>query len=263
MQLSPSSHYKILETQIQELIVSISSHPHLTYYQLTTFYYQAQQFPLHKFTFTPHQDPWLTIGIFAGIHGDEPAGLYACLDFIQKLIFNPTLAQNCRLLIYPICNPAGLSLSQRTLPNGLDLNRIFWTNSQQPEVRSLENELKSYHFDGILALHSDDTADGIYGYVGGDLLTRHLLEPALQSASAFIPRSQSPLIDGWKATNAIIEQCFNGILTASPSQFPKPFEIVFETSAKFSLNLQISAHTAAISAILEAAIRLHSHALNL
>lgn len=205
----------------------------------------------------------MRVGIFAGIHGDEPAGSYAALELVERLAQGELGVDSVALKIYPICNPAGLWIGERNLPGGPDLNRIFWTGSEEPEVKMLEEELRREKFDGIIALHSDDTADGIYGYVGGDLLTRHLLEPALAAASAVIPRSKEPLIDGWRAKDAIIEERFQGILSAPPEQVPKPFEIVFETPSEFELGVQVLAQGIAVEAVLEAAIRLMSHAMNL
>jgi hypothetical protein len=53
-------------------------------------------------------------------------------------------------------------------------------------------------------LHSDDTSEGCYGFVSGDFLSEHLLEPALQAASAFLPRNEAPIIDGFNARHGIM-----------------------------------------------------------
>ena len=34
----------------------------------------------------------------------------------------------------------------------------------------------------LIALHADDTTDGLYGFAKGHQLTRHVLEPALEAA---------------------------------------------------------------------------------
>jgi hypothetical protein len=65
------------------------------------------------------------------------------------------------------------------------LNREFWRNSSEPEVRLLEQELRNGHFHGLIQLHADDTSDGIYGFVRGHTLTENLLRPALLEPEKF------------------------------------------------------------------------------
>jgi len=58
--------------------------------------------------------------------------------------------------------------------NGPDLNREFWNNTKEPEVRLLQTELLSHSFNGIISLHADDHSDGIYGFARGATLTKNL-----------------------------------------------------------------------------------------
>jgi len=205
----------------------------------------------------------LRLGLFAGIHGDEEAGCHALAALLAELHENPSLARGLELHVYPVCNPSGYEDGTRWPRAGEDLNREFWKNSTQPEVRLLERELEGLRFDGLIALHADDTSDGTYGYVGGDVLTKNLLEPALVAAEAFLPRNRTPHIDGWNAENGIIEEGFSGILSAPASQQPRPFEIVFETPALSAPDLQVQANLAALYAIFDAAQSLRAHAANI
>lgn len=226
----------------------------------------GEQFPLQKVVFIGPSTggaPWLRLGLFAGLHGDEPSGVHAIVELLRELHEAPELARGLELHCYPVCNPSGYVDRSRWLRGGPDLNREFWRDSTEPEVRILEAELSGLQFDGLVSLHSDDTSDGIYGYVAGDVLTRHLLEPALHAASIHIPRNTSPIIDGWKADGAIIEEGFHGVLSAPPGQPMKPFEIVFETPASAPEPLQIAAHRAALLSIFDSSIELRSHAANI
>jgi hypothetical protein len=169
----------------------------------------------------------IRIGIFAGIHGDEPAGTHAIRKLVDSLEENPTLAQGYDLFLYPICNPSGFAAGTRESHTGKDLNREFWRNSSEPEVRLLEQEIRSGAFHGLISLHADDTSDGIYGFVQGAVLTRALLEPALAAAEAVLPRNTSSVIDGFSADNGIISQCYDGILTSPPELHP---QLLFQRS---------------------------------
>jgi len=174
-------------------------------------------------------EPPLKLGIFAGIHGDETAGVLACFDLLRFFVAEPFLARAYHLYFYPLINPTGYEDGTREGRCGLDLNREFWRDSAQPEVRLIEAELRAQRFDGLISLHSDDTSDGLYGFARGATLTQHLLKPALEAAEAALPINHGPMIDGFHAVNGIIHSCYEGILCAPPGTSPAPFEIILES----------------------------------
>jgi len=192
----------------------------------------------------------MKVGIFAGIHGDEEAGTLAAHELAAWADTRPEEMHDFELHFYPVCNPTGISLRTRHSHSGLDLNRQFWCGSAEPEVAFLEGELRREKYDGIVSLHSDDTSDGCYGFVSGDLLSEHLLEPALQEASLYLPRNELPVIDGFNARRGIIKEGYLGILSAPPEQRPHALEIVFETPALAPIDLQVQATVAAVKRIL-------------
>ena len=193
----------------------------------------------------------IKVGLFAGVHGDEPAGILGLIDFVNALDANPIFAKEFQLFIYPLCNPSGYIDGTRHSRNGLDLNRHFWCDSPEPEVQMLEAEIRRQNFDGIISLHSDDTSDGMYGFVRGHTLTKHLMEPALAAAEAALPRNKRDLIDGFHAVEGIIHSGYGGILSASPGSWPEPFEMVIETPQHAPVELQRQAFVLALESILE------------
>jgi protein MpaA len=193
---------------------------------------------------------FLRIGIFGGIHGDEESSAIAGIAFLEHLHRNPELARGYELFVYPVCNPTGYADDTRWSRSGADLNRQFWRESSEPEVVLLERQLRNLSFDGILALHADDTSNGLYGFVKGHALTRHVLEPALARAGTVLPRNYDKSIDNFQANEGIIENGYPGVLTAPPSQHPRPLEIVFETPQLAPLDQQVEAHKLALEEIL-------------
>jgi hypothetical protein len=190
------------------------------------------------------------VGIFAGIHGDEPAGILGLMDFIRELDENPEIGRHFELYLYPVCNPGGYLAGTRTSTSGKDLNREFWRGSQEKEVQLLEREILARQFDGIIALHSDDTSPGFYGFARGDVLARQLLAPALSAAEEAQPRDMRPFIDGFRAVNGMIHESYEGILCAPPQQTPQPFELILESPALAPLADQRNAFRLALKAIL-------------
>lgn len=192
----------------------------------------------------------IRIGIFATIHGDEPEGALALARFFAEVEKNPEVAKGYALFVYPVCNPTGFEDGTRHSRSGRDLNREFWKNSTEPEIRFLESEIWTHAFDGIITLHSDDTSDGLYGFVSGAVLSEHLLEPALREAARFLPRNSHRVIDGFNARRGIITEGYPGVLQATPGVKRPPFEVTFETPQKKPLSRQIAAGAAALRTIL-------------
>lgn len=192
----------------------------------------------------------IQVSIFAGIHGDEPAGILGVMDFIRELDENPELGRDFELWIYPVCNPGGSLDKTRESRTGTDLNREFWQASREPEVRLLEREIVARQFDGIISLHSDDSSPGFYGYARGNVLATELLAPALDAAERAQARDSRSCIDGFQAVNGIIHNCFDGILSAPAEQRPQPFEIVLESPSNTPIADQRQAFVFALQSIL-------------
>ena len=208
---------------------------------LPRFTFQRTQVVKHRFK----------LGIFAGIHGDEPAGILGLMDFVRELDRFPELGREYQLYLYPLCNPSGYLASTRESASGRDLNRQFWRHSPDPEVALLEQEIHRHQFDGIIALHSDDTCDGFYGFARDRLISEQMLTPALQAAGHILPCDPGPVIDGFHAVNSIIHSAYDGILSASPTQRPQPFEVILESPQHAALALQRQAFVSALRAILQ------------
>ena len=205
----------------------------------------------------------IRLGLFGGIHGDEPEGIHGLIRFLSLLEQKPALATGYCLFVYPVCNPTGFEDRTRTARSGKDLNREFWKGSAQPEVRLLESELVTHSFQGLISLHTDDSSHGFYGFARGATLTENLIEPALHAAEQFLPRNGDATIDGFRASNGIIRDSYPGVLTAPPKVSPRPFEIILETPQAAPNFLKEAAFVAALRVILTRYRELMAYAANL
>lgn len=133
----------------------------------------------------------------------------------------------------------------------------------EPEVGLMERELLNHKFHGIISLHSDDTSDGLYGFVRGATLTQHLLKPALAAAEAALPVNQAAIIDGFHAVEGIIHTAYDGILTAPPGTAPAPFEIILESPHHAPMESQRRAFVLALTEILRHYRRMMSYAVDI
>jgi protein MpaA len=192
----------------------------------------------------------IRLGIFAAIHGDEPAGALGLVEFLRELAGQPEWASGYHVHAYPVCNPTGFADNTRFSRRGRDLNREFWKGSPEPEVQLLEKELTTRHFDGLIQLHADDTSEGLYGFVRGHTLTENLLRPALVEAGRILPRNINATIDGFAARDGIIYKHYEGVLAAPREIESVPFEIIFETPHSAPIELQVRAVMAALRTIM-------------
>lgn len=230
-----------------------------------TFQCEGERYTLPRYLFVGPKgggDP-IRLGLFAGLHGDEPEGPRALVQFARLLAQSPEIARGYLLFFYPVCNPTGYEDNTRCSRGGPDLNREFWRKSSEPEVALLERELSTHAFHGLIALHSDDTSEGLYGFVRGATLTQHLLQPALAAAAEILPRNENPIIDGFSAEQGIIRQGYPGILSAPAQLRPHPFEIILETPQAAPPLLQERALVVALRQILSGYRQLISYAADL
>jgi protein MpaA len=185
---------------------------------------------------------YFRVGIFAGMHGDETAGIFATIHFLQTLAENPHLARGYEIYFYPLCNPSGFEDGTRHSRSGRDLNREFWVGSREPENELIERQNRTLRFEGLIAHQADDESKGLYAFALGSQVTQYVVEPALQAAEKILPRNSDPTIDNFTARNGLIRMGYPGMLCAAPEARPRPFEIVFETPRHADLEKQIEAN---------------------
>ncbi|MFO1501155.1 MAG: succinylglutamate desuccinylase/aspartoacylase family protein [Verrucomicrobiota bacterium] len=243
---------RVLDRLLSGLDELADGSDHLFRKSLREFVHGSQTYALPRYIYLGPRGggDLIRIGIFAAIHGDEPQGALAVTRLAAHLDQHPELAKGYALFFYPACNPSGLEDNTRHSRSGRDLNREFWKNSPEPEVQDLETEIWTHAFHGIVNLHSDDTSHGLYGFANGEVLSRHLLEPALAAAERFLPRNRDRRIDGFAAEGGIIYESYEGVLRAPAGLNQPPFELTLETPHTAPMHLQVEALTAALETIL-------------
>jgi protein MpaA len=183
----------------------------------------------------------------AGIHGDEPAGPEALLQWAEKHLATLVRQESSLpLLILPCLNPWGLVNNHRSDAEGRDLNRLFHRNDSSP-VRELKLLLTGRRFDLGLSLHEDYDGRGIYLYEINPEPPN--FGPALlEAASAALPIDWRRRIDGRPIRDGI------ALRRANLARFPFHPEtiylhlhhgshmVTFETPSEFSLASRIHAH---------------------
>jgi murein peptide amidase A len=212
----------------------------------------GDSFFLPRFVFqrTQNAKPRINVGVFAGLHGDEPGGILGLIQLIRALDAHPPIGREYQLWLYPVCNPSGYADGTRRSRSGRDLNREFWKNSAEPEVQLLEREIRLHRFNGIISLHCDGVSDGVRGFVNSASMSQYLLKPALAAAERALPLNAASRINGFHAFNGVIASREDGAFRAPPEQRAAPFEIVLQAPQRAPLQLQAHAFLFALHEIL-------------
>ncbi len=215
--------------------------------------FEGKNHELLKLVSRPLSSPYavqVPLCLVAGVHGDEPDGILAALEFARRFFRAPQLVSNYALTIYPCVNPVGYERMTRENSAGKDLNREFFRDSREAEVVLLERELRAHEFTGFIGGHSDYESFGLYAYATGAVLSERLAKPALFQASGVIPINTDAVIDGHPAQHGIINQKFPGSLGPLSKGASEPFDITIETPNLFALSKRVEAQAIAFETIL-------------
>lgn len=156
-------------------------------------------FNLLQLDITPAQPSIARIGLFAGTHGDEPAGVAALLEFIEQRLWHsyPRLA----FRVFPCLNPTGFDLRTRENAAGIDMNRQF-SRDDTPEVRAVRAAIKNVMFDVTIDAHEDPEELGYYMYAHFE--NHAWMASIVDAVSAFGPINVKPIVDDQSVVNGVI-----------------------------------------------------------
>ena len=102
--------------------------------------------------------------IGGGIHGDEPGGVWAVLEFLKRYPSLPDLYQRFEFTILPCTNPFGYEHGTRENAAGIDLNRQFKNPSPPVEVHCVKKAVAERSFLLAMEFHEDIDTPGFYLY---------------------------------------------------------------------------------------------------
>lgn len=131
-----------------------------------------------------------TVGITAGIHGDELLGSELCRRVVEAV--EPTTLHG-RLVVIPVCNPLAFEAFTRNTPTDMNnLNRVFPGMADSWLSELIARALTDYlvpRLDALLDLHGGGATPTVdYVYVMTDEgLSRSFLFPTLYRASGTGP----------------------------------------------------------------------------
>jgi hypothetical protein len=125
--------------------------------QLLLNYKQLDGYRFYYITLNPNRNK--TVVFSAGIHGDEEAGPFAVLKFLQEYEITSK-----RVVLFPVVNPYGFD--RRVRKNGLrlDLNRRFCDNELEGEAKIAYQLLCKFRPCLFVSMHEFYGKEGYYMY---------------------------------------------------------------------------------------------------
>ena len=123
----------------------------------------AHSYPIHQIRLAASAPKPQQVLLTGGVHGDEPAGVEAVLQFLER--DNTALLKNFSFVIIPCINPYGYVHNTRENRGGIDINRSFETDDVT-EVAIIKKVLDQTEFSLAIDFHEDYDATGFYLYEG-------------------------------------------------------------------------------------------------
>lgn len=203
--------------------------------------------------------PALSVFVSAGIHGDEPAGPLALLQWLATGVPDPGVAWT----IFPLLNPTGWDAGTRENSAGVDLNRNYFDLSQ-PETRTQVEWLERHkvRYDWSVCLHEDWEAKGFYLYEVGAAGVASIGRAILRQVEPVVAIETGAEIDGMPAQHGLIRPA--GDLSTLGTTWPEALRLIknhaplchtFETPSGAPLAKRMAAHVAGLRAGLAEMLR--------
>jgi len=143
----------------------------------------------------------------SGIHGDEPAGVEAVVQFLEVARADEELLSRFHFLVFPCNNPCGWEHDTRENCSGIDLNREFNVKRPAPEVVLVMKALQERCFELVFEMHEDIDAPGFYLYEIVEDAQHHVAELIVDAVrEAGYPVNNNHVIEGMRAKGGIIRR---------------------------------------------------------
>ena len=202
--------------------------------------------------------PWVYIS--SGVHGDEPAGPLAILEWLKSYQY----LDEINLDLFPCLNPRGLESNCRNTLEGYDLNRDYLCRlSIEAKLHTawFEEECKINSrrpkYAASICLHEDWEADGFYLYEVNPAKLPSYAETVIQSVEKYFPIDRAEWIDGRPARDGVIRPEDNPALR---NEWPEAIYMIaenislrnftLETSSDFDLEARVRALVKALSSLI-------------
>ena len=212
---------------------------------------RVHDYPIFHVRINSISDSHKSILITAGLHGDEPAGVEAALQFLER--DNSSLIQNFSFDVIPCINPYGYIHNIRENREGIDINRSFEDDNIQ-ESNMIKRTLEHKHFSLAIDFHEDCDADGFYLYEG-NRDEKYLGPKLVKAAKHMCPiANEEPEDDSIPFSEGVYkvqESWGTQGLTPYLLFYHSPHVFIFETPTNWSIHNRVNLHLSLLDNLLQ------------
>lgn len=145
--------------------------------------------------------------VIGGIHGDEPAGCWGILSFLENADIN--LFEKVNVYIIPIFNPTGFKLGGINNVFEESTNEGYFQDKKRQKLSKegkiiVDAKLEKLNFSGLLTLHEDYDQDKRYVYCWEDLSNPGDFSKFMSNSDKGIFKRYSGIADGFKVKRGIV-----------------------------------------------------------
>lgn len=188
-----------------------------------------------------------TLCFLSGLHGDEPAGPYGLLKFMED-----AEKYDVKIIMFPVVNPTGFTKGTRRNHLNYDLNR-HWCHDElfNKENILVYDRIKGIKFDLFITMHEDNTIDEFYLYYS-DKKAKKECNAILKVAKKFFPIHKGDVHGELCHKGLVLMDRASGDCTVEDRMLAEGNHyIVVETPGALDLDRRITCQAEAVKAIVE------------
>lgn len=203
---------------------------------------------IYKIVINSKKKPKATVCFSAGIHGEEIAGPFAVLKFIEK--FNFRKFKDIKIIILPVANPYGFDKTLRETTKGMQSNGHFCDKRLKDEQRILYNAVKDENVFFFHALHEDSDEHRFYIY-NFERRNEQVYDDILAVARKYFPIEKHKRIYGSKAEHGLIINEHDSSFEDRMYCDGVPYSMCTETPGREPLRKRVAAYIKIMGLVLK------------
>jgi len=206
--------------------------------------------PIYKIVLNPSGKRVVVFS--AGIHGNEIAGPWSIIDFLNKYSFNRY--PKVKIIIFPVASPTAFNAKKRRNYLNRELNSLFCRKKLVRENRILFNQLKNENVFFFHALHGDIDERSFYLYNFESRVER-IYRDLINIAKKYFPINKAQKIYNDPAVNGLIINRQDGSFEDRMFRDGVPYAMCSESPEKQPLKKTVALNVALINKVLAFASR--------
>ena len=225
--------------------------PDLSLERIGEFNTSARHYPFYKIIIGQGNGKKALIS--ASIHGDEPAGVEAIINFLENKLYQ---SHDWEITILPCLNPYGYEMDTRTNFHSHDLNRLF-KEATPPEDIQLIQSIYQSNFDLSMELHEDIDSPGYYLYQAASKdYHRKVGHKIISAVGEILPINEASDIEGTPSNMGVIDRpARDDSMTWWPMALYSASKgtslcLTLETPTAMPMQVRVQAHLTAIDCAL-------------